>query len=89
MKLKYLIETDEKYLFANCLNDLGAYYNVTVSGMKYKIKNKLVNVTKINNELQDLKFDYTIDKYGVVSALKNDIYKVFEADNVRETIISN
>lgn len=81
MKLKYLIETDEKCLFANCLNDLGSYYGVTVSGMKYKIKNKLVDVKKINNELQDLKFDYTIDKYGVVSASKTDIYKLFETDN--------
>ena len=84
MKLKYLVETDEKCLFANCLNDLGAYYGVTVSGMKYKMKH-LVDVKKINAELQDLKFDYTIDKYGVVTALKNDISKVFETDNVRTT----
>ena len=44
MKLKYLVQTDEKYLFANCLNDLGAYYGVTVSGIKYKIKNKLIDM---------------------------------------------
>ena len=70
MKLKYLVQTDEKYLFANCLNDLGSYYGVTVSGIKYKIKNKLIDIHKIDTRLQNLNYEYMIDKYGVVTVDK-------------------
>ena len=81
MKLKYIVKTDDKYLFANSLKDLGAYYGVTVSGIKYKMKHNLIDITKMNRELQDLKFDYTIDKNGVVTALKTDIFQAFESDS--------
>ena len=82
MKLKYLVKIDDKYLFANCLNDLGAYYGVTISGIKYKIKYKLIDVTKIDTQLQELKFNYTIDKYGIVTAMKTDIYKASTEQNM-------
>ena len=76
MKLKYLVQTDEKYLFANCLNDLGSYYGVTVSGIKYKIKNKLIDIHKIDTRLQDLNYEYTINKYGVVTVDKSVVDKL-------------
>ena len=81
MKLKYLVETDDQYLFANCLTDLGAYYGVTVSGIKYKIKNKLIDVKKIDIRLQDLNYEYTIDKYGAVTVDKSVV------DIVMDTLV--
>ena len=81
MKLKYLVKTGDKYLFANCMNDLASYFNVTISGIKYKITHKLIDVIKIDRQLQDLKFDYIIDKNGVITAKKTDIYNAITAQN--------
>ena len=75
MKLKYLVETDEKYLFVNALDDLASYNNITLAGLRYRMKNKLIDVKKINLKLQQLKFNFTIDKNGIVTAMKADIYK--------------
>ena len=52
MKLKHLIEMDDKYLFANSLDDVASYYNITLAGVRYRMKNKLTNMRKINNKLQ-------------------------------------
>ena len=79
MKLKYLVETDDKYLFANSLDDLASYYKITLASMRYRMKNKLVNITKINIKLQHLTFDYTIDKNGVVIAMINDCKDYYQS----------
>ena len=68
------------------VSNLGAYYGVSVSGIKYKMKHNIINVTKFNRELQDLKFDYSIAKSGVVTALETDILKDFES-NSSDTLI--
>ena len=68
MKLRYIVRCSDKLLFANSLQDIASYYTVTLSGIKYKIKHKLINLEKINVELQDFakeNVEYTIDKYGV------------------------
>ena len=80
MKLKYLVKQNDKYLFSNCLQDLASHYNVTVSGIKYKIRNNLIDIKKIDKQLQDLDFDYKINKYGVITALETDIASVLKKD---------
>ena len=82
MKLKYLVNCKDKMLFANCLQDLASHYNVTVSGIKYKIKHNLIAITKIDIQLQDLNFEYAINKYGVVTAIKTDIFKQFDNQKI-------
>ena len=73
MKLKYLVQTDDKYLFANCLDDLASYFKLTLAGMRYRMKNNLTKVQKIDIKLQHLDFNYTIDKNGIVTVQKKDI----------------
>ena len=34
MKLKYLVETDDKYLFANALDDLASYHRIALAGIR-------------------------------------------------------
>ena len=72
MKLKYLVETEDKHLFANSIDNLASYFKLTLAGMRYRIKNKLTEVKKIDLKLQDLEFDYNIDKNGIVSVGKSD-----------------
>ena len=75
MKLKYLIRCKDKYLFANSLEDLACYYNVSLSGIRYKIKHKLIDVQNINLKLQDLSnVKYDIDKNGIVTVLVSDFF---------------
>ena len=74
MKLRYVVRCSDKLLFANSLQDIASYYTVTLSGIKYKIKHKLIDLEKINVELQDFAKEnvkYTIDKYGVVTVLNS------------------
>ena len=78
MKLKYLVQTDDKYLFANSLDDLASYFKLTLAGMRYRMKNTLTKVQKIDAKLQHLQFDYTIDKNGVVIAMKKDFINSFK-----------
>ena len=82
MKLKYLIEMDDKYLFANCLDDLASYFKLTLVGLRYRLKNNLLDFRKIDIKLQNVIYDYTIDKNGVVIVLKKDFINSFnEKDN--------
>ena len=76
MKLKYLIKCEDRYLLATCLVDLANYYNVTLSGMRYKNKHKLVDLIKHNVELHNIlknKYEYSIDKFGVVTIMAKDV----------------
>ena len=73
MKLKYLVQTEDKFLFANCLDDLASYFKLTLIGLRYRMKNDLINIQKINIKLQHLDFNYSIDKNGVVIVVKTDI----------------
>ena len=88
MKLKYLVEMNDKYLFANCLDDLASYFKLTLAGMRYRMKNNLTKVRKIDIKLQHLDFNYIIDKNGVVIVLKKDFINSFkEKDNNVESNI--
>ena len=88
MKLKYLVETNDKYLFANCLDDLASYFKLTLVGLRYRMKKDLINIQKINIKLQHLDFNYSIDKNGVVIVLKKDFINSFkEKDNNVESNI--
>ena len=66
MKLKYLVETDDQYLFVNGLDDLASHYKISLPGIRYRMKHKLININKIDTRLQDLNYEYIIDKNGVV-----------------------
>lgn len=86
MKLRYLVSCSDKLLFANSLQDIASYYNVTLSGIKYKIKHSLINIEKINVELQDFakeNIQYAIDKYGVVTVF-NDNVDSLKKDSISE-----
>ena len=75
MKLRYLVRCRDRLLFANSLQDIASYYTVTLSGIKYKIKHKLIDLERINVELQDFvneNIQYTIDKYGVVTVINDN-----------------
>ena len=80
MKLKYLVEMDDKYLFANCLDDLASYFKLTLIGLRYRIKNNLLDFSKIDIKLQHLDFNYSIDRNGVVIAMKKDIVSGLQTD---------
>ena len=86
MKLKYLVETDDKYLFANALDDLASYHKITLAGIRYRMKKDLINIQKINIKLQDIVCKYDIDRNGVVIVAKTDI--VNEC-NKTETALDN
>ena len=73
MKLKYLVETDDRYIFANALDDLASYHKITLAGIRYRMKKDLINIQKINIKLQDIVCKYDIDKNGIVSVLKAEI----------------
>ena len=73
MKLKYLVKTDNKYLFANALDDLASYHKITLAGIRYRMKKNLINIHRIDSKLQHLDFNYTIDKNGVVIVAKTDV----------------
>ena len=51
MKLKYLIICKHKYLFCYSLENLASHYNITLSGLRYRMKNKLIDLKKINIKL--------------------------------------
>ena len=89
MKLKYLVTYKDRYLFANSLEDLAYYYNVTLSGIRYKIKHKLIDVQNMYNvELHNLIADdykYSIDKFGVVTVMRENVDKNV-AENVAENV---
>ena len=86
MKLKYLVATDDKYLFANSLDDLASYHKITLAGIRYRMKKDLINIQKINIKLQDIVCKYDIDKNGIVMVAKTDI--VNEC-NKTETALDN
>ena len=73
MKLKYLVETDNKYLFANALDDLASYHKITLAGIRYRMKKDLINIRRIDIKLHDLACKYSIDKNGVVIVAKTDV----------------
>ena len=68
MKLKYYIKNTDEVLLANCLHDLALHFNISLSGLKYRIKNKLMAVEKCDKNLYDLSkvCKYDINKFGVV-----------------------
>lgn len=70
MKLKYMIKNNDIILLATSLKDLALYYGISISGIKYKIKNNIVDFKKINTNLHDLwneGYHYKIDQEcGVV-----------------------
>ena len=76
MKLKYLVETDDKYLFANALDDLASYHRIALAGIRQRMKKDLINIHKINIKLQDIVCKYDIDKNGV----KTDIISGLQTD---------
>ena len=78
MKLKYVVQCEDKFLFANCLDDLAYYYNVTLSGMRYKINHKLIDIKTVNLKLHNIikdEYKYSIDKFGVVTIMKENVDK--------------
>ena len=85
MKLKYLVETDNKYLFANSLDDLVSYHKITLAGIRYRMKKDLINIRKIDSKLQDMTFKYAIDKNGVITVTKTDIISACQ-DNQTTTV---
>ena len=89
MKLKYLVKYDDHFLFANSLDDLASYYNITLAGVRYRMKNKLINITKINNKLQHLKFDYTIDKHGIVTVMKTDFINTDQDNQTKSSTFNH
>ena len=76
MKLKYFVETDDQYLFVNGLDDLASHYKISLPGIRYRMKHKLINIHKIDARLQDLNFEYTMDKNGVVTVDKSVVDKL-------------
>ena len=89
MKLRYLVRCSDKLLFANSLQDIASYYTVTLSGIKYKIKHKLIEIEKINVELQDFvneNIQYSIDKYGVVTVLNDNVDNLKKDSRVTESL---
>ena len=89
MKLKYLIETDDKYLFANSLDDLASYNNITLAGIRYRMKNKLIDVKRIDTKLQHLDFDYLIDKNGIVTVMKADFIHSLQKQDGNDKLLTN
>ena len=88
MKLKYLVETDNKYLFANALDDLASYHKITLAGIRYRMKNDLINIHRIDTKLQHLDFNYNIDRNGVVIVTKTDIVSACQ-DNQTASALDN
>ena len=78
MKLKYLVETDDQYLFVNGLDDLASHYKISLPGVRYRMKHNLINIHKIDTRLQDLNYEYTIDKNGVVIVDKLVVDKLMD-----------
>ena len=73
MKLKYLIKCNDRYLFCHSLENLASHYNITLSGLRYRMKNKLIDIKKINIKLQHLSsMEYEVNKHGIVSIMKDD-----------------
>ena len=88
MKLKYFVETDDKYLFANSLDDLASYHKITLAGIRYRMKKDLINIHRIDTKLQHLDFNYSIDKNGVVIVAKTDIISACQ-DNKSTSALDN
>ena len=84
MKLKYIIKNPNNYLFANSLQDLALHYKVSLSGIKYKIKNKLINLESVENlELhhllkKDIKYD--INKYGIITVSNESFNNILKSE---------
>ena len=74
MKLKYLVETDDNYLFANALDDLASYHKITLAGIRYRMKKDLINIHRIDIKLQDIVSKYDIDKKWDSNGSENGYY---------------
>ena len=88
MKLKYLVETKDKYLLANSLDDLASYHKITLAGIRYRMKKDLINIHRIDTQLQHLDVDYTIDKNGVVIVAKTDVIGACRDNQLRKHRVS-
>ena len=70
MKLKYVINANNKIILANSLQDIADYCNITIDSLKYSISHKKLNVNKINVKLKDIVNrypNYDIDSHGIVT----------------------
>ena len=68
MKLKYFVKKEGRMVFSNTLKDLALHLGLSLSGLKYQIKNKLLTVEKCDLELYELNkiVSYKINKFGIV-----------------------
>ena len=68
MKLKYVVKHEEQILLSTCLQDLALHFNMSLSGIKYKIKHNLLDIQRCDTELHNLSniVNYNINKFGIV-----------------------
>ena len=68
MKLKYVVKHEGQIFLATCLQDIALHFNMSLSGIKYKIKHNLLDIQRCNTELHDLSnvANYNINKFGIV-----------------------
>ena len=84
MKLKYAINTKDKLILANNLEDIADYSNITIDSLKYSIKHKKLNVSKINVKLKEVANaypTYEIDSHGIVTINTNNSVSPQELPN--------
>ena len=57
---------ENKLILGTNMNDLSEYLGISLSNLKYKVKNSKIELRKVNIKAKELKQDYIFDKSGVI-----------------------